>query len=82
MQDKYAAVSMWAVMTVWLVVNAVNALQGIGFLSRVLTGAMVINYYLGFVIMLLAIPAMIALIAFIIEGASWIHWIGMRVGVG
>ena len=76
MQAQYADASWWAVMTVWFVVNAVNTLQGIGFLSRVRTGAMVINHYLGFVIILLAIPAMIALVAFFLEGANWIHRIG------
>jgi hypothetical protein len=76
MQAQYADVSWWAVMTIWAVVNAVNTLQGIGFLSRVRTGTMTINYYLGFVILLLAIPAAIALIAFIHERANWIHWIG------
>lgn len=76
MQAQYGGASWWAVMTVWAVVNAVNILQGIGFLSRVRTGAMTINHYIGFVIMLLTIPAMIALVAFIREGASKIHWIG------
>ncbi len=76
MQVQYADASWWAVVTVWAVVNAVNTLQGIGFLSRVRTGAMAINHYIGFVIILLAIPAMIALIAFFLEGANWIHRIG------
>jgi hypothetical protein len=63
-------------MTVWAVVNAVNALQGVGFLSRVRTGAMTINHYVGFLVILLAVPAAIALVAFIREGASRIHWTG------
>ena len=76
MQAQYTDVPWSAIMTIWVVVNAVNTLQGIGFLSRVRTGTMTINYYLGFVIILLAIPAMIALIAFIHKRANWIHWIG------
>jgi hypothetical protein len=37
---------------------------------------MTVNYYIGIVIMFLAVPAAIALIAFFLEKASWIHWIG------
>ncbi len=63
-------------MTVWAIVNTVNALQGIGFLSRVKTGSMTINHYIGFVVILLAVPALVALVAFIREGANRIHFIG------
>lgn len=66
----------WAAMTVWAVVNAVNTLQGVGFLSRVRTGAMTVNHYIGYVIILLALPALVALIRFIRERAGWTHWIG------
>ncbi len=76
MQAQYADASWWAVMTVWAVVNAVNILQGIGFLSRVRTGSMTVNHYIGFVILFLAVPAAIALIAFFRERADWIHRIG------
>ena len=79
MQAQYADTSRWAVMTVWAVVNAVNILQGTGFLSRVRTGAMTINHYIGFAIMLLAVPAAIALTAFFLERADWIHRIGPMV---
>ena len=76
MQAQYADASWWAVVTVWAVVNAVNILQGTGFLSRVRTGSMTINHYIGFAIIFLAVPALIALIAFFLEGADWIHRIG------
>jgi len=76
MQARYTDAPWWAVVTVRAVVNAVNVLQGIGFLSRLRTGARTINYYIGFAIMLLAVPAVIALVAFIREGANRIHLIG------
>ncbi len=60
----------WAALTVWGVVNAVNILQAAGFLSRVVTGAMTINHVLGRVIMMLAIPALAAMIAFVRAGAG------------
>ena len=58
------------------VVNAVNVLQAVGFLSRVPTGSMAVNHLLGRVIIALAIPAMAAMIAFVRAGAGWRHWIG------
>ncbi len=79
MQAHSAIESWWAVLTVWAVVNAVNVLQGFGFISRVRTGTITINYYLGIAIILLAVPATVALVAFIIERANWIHWIGPAV---
>ncbi len=69
----------WAALTVWGVVNAVNILQAAGFLSRVVTGAMTINHVLGRVIMMFAIPAIAAMIAFVRAGAGWRHWIGPAV---
>ena len=66
----------WAALTVWGVVNAVNLLQAVGFLSRVPTGSMAVNHLLGGVMIGLAIPAMVALIAFVRAGAGWRHWIG------
>jgi phosphatidylserine synthase len=66
----------WAALTVWGVVNAVNLLQAAGFLSRVPTGSMAVNHLLGRVMIGLAIPATVALVAFVREGAGWRHWIG------
>ena len=66
----------WAALTVWGVVNVVNVLQAVGFLSRVPTGSMAINHLLGQVMIGLAIPAMVALVAFVRAGAGVQHWIG------
>jgi len=66
----------WAALTVWLVVNAVNVLQGFGFISRVRTGTMAINHTLGLVIACLAVPSAIALIAFLRSKTHWLQWIG------
>lgn len=69
----------WAALTVWSVVNAVNVLQAAGFLSRVPTGSLAVNHVLGRVIIGLAVPAIVALIAFVRTGAGWRHWIGPSV---
>ena len=69
----------WAALSVWAVVNAVNVLQSLGFLSRVRTGSMAINHSLGYVIAALALPAIVALIAFVRKGAGWLHWAGPAV---
>ena len=69
----------WAALTVWGVVNAVNLLQAAGFLSRVSTGSMAVNHLLGRVLFALAVPALIALIAFIRSGTGWLHWTGTTV---
>ena len=69
----------WAALTVWGVVNAVNVLQAAGFLSRVYTGSRAINHLLGYAIMALAVPAAVALVAFVHAGAGWRHWIGPAV---
>jgi hypothetical protein len=66
----------WAAITVWAVVNAVNVLQAVGFLSRVWSGSQAINHRLGVVIIALAIPAAAALVAFLRAGAGWLQWIG------
>jgi len=55
----------WAVVTVWGVVNAVNLLQSAGFLSRVSTGSTALNHRLGYVMIALAAPAALALVAFV-----------------
>lgn len=69
----------WAAMTVWVVVNLVNVLQAVGFLSRLRSGSMAVNHLLGYVMIALAIPAAVALVAFAREGAGWLHWSGPAV---
>ena len=69
----------WAALTTWGVVNLVNLLQSAGFLSRVITKSMAINHMLGYGFMILAIPAVVALVAFIRARASWPQWIGLAV---
>lgn len=76
MQAPTNAEPAWATLTVWGVVNAVNCLQGAGFLARVRTGNMAINHVLGYVMIALSIPAAAALVAFIRAKASWLHWTG------
>ena len=79
MQPQIDVNPWWAALTVWGVVNAVNVLQAVGFLSRVPTGSLAINHLLGRVIIALAVPAMAALFAFVRSGAGWRHWIGPSV---
>ena len=69
----------WAAVLVWAVVNAVNVLQAVGFLSRVRTGSMAGNHALGYAIIGLAIPAALALAAFIRARAGWLHAAGPAV---
>jgi len=69
----------WAVLTVWVVVNAVNVLQAAGFLSRVYTGDQAINHLLGHVMIALALPAAAALLAFVRARADWRQWLGPAV---
>ena len=69
----------WAALTVWGVVNAVNLLQAAGFLSRLRTGSMEVNHMLGLVIIALAVPSTVALIAFVRARAGWRQWIGPAV---
>lgn len=70
------AAGQWAVLTVWGVVNALNILQAIGFLSRVRTGNMAANHAIGYAIIALALPAAMAFTAFIRERTGWFHAIG------
>ena len=79
MQAQTGVDPWWAALTVWGVVNAVNILQAAGFLSRVRTGSMAINHVLGYVMIVLAIPSIMALIAFVRAGAGWLHCIGPAV---
>ena len=69
----------WAALTTWGVVNLVNLLQSAGFLSRVITKSMAINHMLGYGFMILAIPAVVALVAFVRVRADWSQWIGLAV---
>jgi hypothetical protein len=69
----------WAALTVWAVVNAVNVLQAAGFLSRVATGDRDINHLLGHIIIALAVPAALALVAFLRARAGWRQRIGPAV---
>ena len=79
MQVQNSVGPWWAAVTVWGVVNAVNVLQAIGFLSRIRTGSMAINHLLGYAIIVLAIPSVLALIAFGRATAGWLQWIGPTV---
>jgi len=76
MQAEIGVNPLWAALTVWGVVNAVSLLQAASFFSRVITGNMGINGILGRVIMILAIPTMAALFAFVRAGTGWLHRIG------
>ena len=69
----------WAALTTWGVVNLVNLLQSAGFLSRIFSKNLAINHLLGYGIMALAIPAVIALVAFMRAGATWQQWIGLAI---
>lgn len=66
----------WAALTVWGIVNSVNVLQGLGFLSRIRTGGMAVNQQLGYVMIGLAVPSAVALAAFLRTGAGWLQWAG------
>ncbi len=79
MNDQTLVYPWWAVITTWGVVNLVNLLQSAGYLSRILTGRMEINRILGYAIMVLAIPAGIALAGFIRAQADWRQWVGLAV---
>jgi len=76
MQGQTSVDPWWAALTVWAVVNAVNVLQGVGFLSRIRTGSMAINHLLGYVIVALAVPTTVALVALGRARAGWLHWVG------
>jgi phosphatidylserine synthase len=77
MQAQTSVDPYWAALTVWVVVNAVNLLQAAGFISRVRTGgSMAINHILGYVMIALAVPAAVALVAFVLAGAGWLYWLG------
>ncbi len=69
----------WAALTVWGVVNGVNVLQAVGFISRIRTGGLAINHLLGSAIIALAVPSTLALVAFCRARAGWLQWIGPAV---
>ena len=79
MQTQTSQGPWWAALTVWAVVNAVNVLQSAGFLARIPTGSMAINSLLGYVMIALAVPAALALFAFVRAQAGWQQWIGPAV---
>ncbi len=66
----------WPSLTVWGVVNAVNLLQSVGFLSRVKTSNRALNHRIGYAIALMAIPTAVALTSFIQTGAHGIYLAG------
>ena len=59
----------WAVLTIASVVNAVCVLQTIGFLTR--PAAPWVNRVAGVVMVVLAVPATLALVAFVRERSGW-----------
>jgi hypothetical protein len=60
----------WAVLTVWAVVNSVNVLQTVGFATRL--NAPSVNRAAGVVMAALAIPATMALVAFLRNRSGWL----------
>lgn len=79
MQAQADQAPLWAALTVWGVVNAVCVLQAAGFLSRIPTGSREVNHVLGYVMIALAVPTALALIAFVRAQAGWRQWIGPAV---
>jgi hypothetical protein len=79
MREQPAVTPWWAALTTWAVVNLVNMLQGAGFLARVATGSRAINHLLGMVIIVLALPAAAALLAFWRARAPWRQWLGLPI---
>jgi hypothetical protein len=69
----------WAALVVWAVANVVNLLQTAGFLSRLPNGSMAVNHILGYPIIALAIPAAVALVAFVCDRAGPLYWAGPAV---
>lgn len=69
----------WPALLVWGIVNAVNLLQTVGFLSRVHTGGIAVNHAIGYAIAALAIPAVVSLAGFLHARADVIQWFGVVV---
>ena len=76
MQTPTAGGPWWAALAVWSTVNAVNILQTVGFLSRLRSGSLEVNHLIGYGIILLAVPVLVSLVAFVRSGAGWVHWAG------
>jgi len=76
MQSQSGFEPWWAALTIWGVVNAVNVLQAVGFLSRLPSGSMTVNHLLGKVMIALAIPSAIAIVAFVRADSGWLYWVG------
>lgn len=79
MQPQTRVDPWWAALTVWAVVNAVNLLQAAGFISRVFTGNRAINHVVGYIIVVLVVPAAVALFALVRARAGWLHYAGPAV---
>ena len=79
MQAQTGVDPWWAALTVWGVVNSINVLQAVGFLSRVRTGSLAINHLLGYVMIALVVPAILALLAFRRSRAGWLQCAGPAV---
>jgi hypothetical protein len=67
------------VLTIWGIVNAVNLMQAVGFISRIFTGSMAVNNALGYVMIGLTLPAACAGAAALIARSGWRQWIGPAV---
>lgn len=63
-----------AVLTIWVVVNLVNVLQAVGFVTRVSNWD--VQRIVGIVIAGLAVPATLALVSFARRGAGWRFYSG------
>ena len=79
MHDQSDVTPWWAALTVWGIVNMVNLLQAAGFLSRLPAGSRAINRVLGTVMIALAVPAVVALVALVRARAGGRQWIGLAV---
>lgn len=79
MNGLAGAFPLWAILTIWVVVNSVNVLQSIGFFSRIASGSRALNHTLGYVMVALGIPAAAALVALRRSGAPVIQWLGALV---
>ncbi len=76
MQAQQGQGPWWASLTVWAVVNSVNVLQSVGFFSRIRTRSLTLNHRLGYVIIALAVPTLVALLAFLRSHAGLLAYIG------
>ena len=63
-----------AVLTIWVVVNLVNVLQAVGFVTRV--SSWDVQRTVGIVIAGLAVPATLALVSFLRCGSGWRFYSG------